>query len=108
MRKPRLKSLAGAALLLLVGAQIATAGSDGTCEDYNREETAASEAPATSTPVPTASADYTKIAQSAPAAGSNVTLTSATIGTAVSALPGQKADREKIQTDSLLQPNTDD
>jgi hypothetical protein len=68
MTKPPLKSLAGAAVLLLLSAHIASAGPDGTCEDYNHEETVASEAPAQSTPVPTAGTDYTKIAQAAPAA----------------------------------------
>jgi hypothetical protein len=75
MTKAPLKSLAGAAVLLLLSAHIASAGPDGTCEDYNHEETVASEAPAQSTPVPTAAADYTKIAEAAPAAGDSVTIT---------------------------------
>ena len=72
MTKPPLKGLAGAAMLLLLSAQIAAAGPDGTCEDLTAE-TVASEPAAPSTPAPTAAAEYTKIAQAAPAAGNNVT-----------------------------------
>ena len=97
MTHARLKVLAGAAVLLLLSAHIASAGPDGTCEDYRAEETVASEAPAPSTPVPTAAADYTRIAQAAPAAGDIVTVAASTKTDAAEAvLPGKK------QTDSLL------
>ena len=79
MTQARLKVLAGAAVLLLVSAHIASAGPDGTCEEYRAEETVASEAPAQSTPVPTAAADHTRIAQAAPAAGDSVTVAAAEV-----------------------------
>ena len=99
MTKPSLKYLAGAAALLLLTAPIAYAGPDGTCE----EETVASEAPAQGTPAPTATTDYTKIAQTAPAAGNSVILTASTTKTdaASTTLAGKKGDVEKKQTDSL-------
>ena len=98
MTKPSLKYLAGAAALLLLTAPIAYAGPDGTCEE---ETVAASEAPAESTPVPTATTDYTKIAQTAPAAGNNVMLTASVTEGPNTALAGTKGDTEKKQTDSL-------
>ncbi len=94
MTKPRLKSLAGAAVLLLLSAQIASAGPDGACEEYS-EVTAAAE-PAPSTPVPTASADHATIAQTAPAAGNTATVTASVDTDAVEmASPVKKADALK-------------
>ncbi len=101
MTKLPLTGLAGAAMLLLLSAQIAAAGPDGTCEDLTAE-TVASEPAAPSTPAPTAAADYTKIAQAAPASGNSATVTaSAKIDASDKTLAGKKGDAEKKQTDSL-------
>jgi hypothetical protein len=85
MTKPRLKYLAGAAVLLILSTQIASAGPDGTCEEYNNQETAASEVP--SSPVPTAATDYTQIAQIAPAAGDTAAVTASAKTDAVEMAP---------------------
>jgi hypothetical protein len=87
MTKPLLKGLAGAAVLLLMSAHIASAGPDGTCEDNRLDETAAS--------------DYTKIAQAAPAVG-NATVASATADALDAPPVAKKSDIGKTQTDSLL------
>ena len=103
MTKAPLKSLAGAAVLLLLSAHIASAGPDGTCEDYRAEETAASEAPAPSTPVPTAAADYTKIAQAAPAAGNTIPVASLT---KTDSLLGERQSAEAALP-SVFEPSSD-
>lgn len=100
MTKLSLKSLAATAVLLL-SAQIASAGPDGTCEEYGNEETAASEA-APSAPVPTVAVDHTKIAQIAPAAQNNATVIASAKTDAVEmAAPAKKSDPQKQQTESL-------
>lgn len=67
MTKSALNTLAGAAALLIMSAQIASAGSDGTCPGMDLDELAAVEISDASTPIPstTAAADYTKVAQAA-------------------------------------------
>jgi hypothetical protein len=99
MTKLPLTGLAGAAMLLLLSAQIAAAGPDGTCEEFTAE-TVASEPAAPSTP--TAAADYTKIAQAAPASGNSATVTaSVKIDASDKTLAGKKGNVEKKQTESL-------
>lgn len=99
MTKLSLKSLAATAVLLL-SAQIASAGPDGTCEEYGNEETAASEA-APSAPVPTVAVDHTKIAQIAPAAQNNATVIASAKTAVEMAAPAKKSDPQKQQTESL-------
>jgi hypothetical protein len=103
MRKPALKSLAGAAVLLIVGAHIASAGPDGTCAEYRLDETAASDATEPNTPVPSAVADYMKLAQTAPAVGYVTTVSASAKTDALDTSPrGKQGEVEKKQTDSLL------
>lgn len=87
MTKPLLKGLAGAAVLLLMSAHIASAGPDGTCEDNRLDETAAS--------------DYTKIVQAAPAAG-NAAATTATVDALDKPPVAKTSDIGKTQTESTI------
>jgi hypothetical protein len=63
MMKPALNSLAAAAALLLLGAQIASAGSDGTCAGTNLDQLAVTPLPDASAPVSSEAGDYTKVAE---------------------------------------------
>lgn len=59
--KPALSCLAAA--LLLVSAQTASAGADGTCPGTSLDELAVTNVPDASTPVPSEAGDYTKVAE---------------------------------------------
>lgn len=63
MTKPALSSLAVAAAVLFLSAQIATAGSDGTCAGTNLDQLAVAQLPDASIPVPSEAGDYTKVAE---------------------------------------------
>lgn len=90
-----LKSAAGAAVLLLLSAHIASAGPDGTCE----EATTASLATESNVPAPGVLADYMKFAETRSVRASATTV--AASAAADPRLRDTQGEVEKKQTDRL-------
>ena len=67
-----LKSLAGAAMLVIASGHVASADPDGTCHDYSSEQIAAAQDGAPGA-APQSPLDRTKIAQLVSAAGNSAT-----------------------------------
>ena len=98
MTKPCLKSLAGAAILLLLSGHAGSAESDGTCPDaVAASQDSAPDASAQQSPL-----DYTKVAQIALAAADSETFAApARADAAQTPRPGKIGDTAKKQTDAL-------
>ena len=90
-----LKSAAGAAVLLILSAHIASAGPDGACE----EATTASIATESDAPAPGALTDYMKFAETASVSASATTV--AASAAADTRLRDETGEAEKKQTDRL-------